>query len=79
MYIYVNDSTELIDIGLEMVILTWHSALCQIYSGVKCDEWHIDLYFVNNVTGERLLELKFAEKHPGFNMSQEQWEQLFEQ
>lgn len=79
MYIYVNDSTELTDIGLEMVILAWHSALCQIYSGVKYDEWHIDLYFVNNVTGERLLELNFAEKHPGFSMSQEQWEQLFEQ
>ena len=77
-YLYVNEDTALADIGWDVLILVWHSVLCQIYSGVEYHEWYIDMCIVNTTTDEKILETRLSEESGNFEITEEEWEQLFE-
>ena len=75
---YVDENTELTDLVSRVSVLSFSVFQCQTYSGVKASDAHILLKVAHLETEEVLMELTLDMK-TSFNISDEEWDALFEE
>ena len=73
---YVDESTQLKDFYSHVTFMSWHIVQCQAYSGVKAKDISIFVKVSHVDTEEVLMELTLDMK-TSFNISDEEWAELF--
>lgn len=75
--IYADENTQSIDFYSSLSFLSWHIFQCQAYSGVKANDIKILVKVAHIDTEEVLMELTL-DMNISFNMSDEEWNALFD-